>query len=67
MKLVAAALVQANTVLSWFSPELGASLGTMIGLPMLLNEVFLGSWLIVRGFSSSAAALEPARQLTLEV
>jgi len=34
---------------------------------MLLNEVFLGIWLIVRGFCPSAAAIEPARQLALEV
>jgi hypothetical protein len=37
------------------------------GLPMLLNEVFLGIWLIVRGYSSSATAIEPARKLALEI
>jgi hypothetical protein len=65
--LIAAALVLVNTVLGWFSPELGESLGMMTGLPMLLNEVFLGIWLIVRGFSPSATAIEPARKLALEV
>lgn len=64
---IAAALVLVNTVLGWFLPEWGASLGMVTGLPMLLNEVFLGIWLIVRGFSPSANAIEPARQLALEV
>ena len=64
--LIAAALVLLNTVLGWFSPDLGASLGMTTGLPMLLNEVFLGIWLIVRGFSPSATVIEPARQLALE-
>lgn len=64
--LIAAALVLSNTVLGWFSPDLGEALGMITGLPMLLNEVFLGIWLIVRGFSPSATAIEPARQLALE-
>ena len=64
--LIAASLVLLNTVLGWFNSDLGESLGMVTGLPMLLNEVFLGIWLIVRGFSPSASALEPARQLVLE-
>ncbi len=64
--LIAATLVLLNTVLGWFSPDLGESLGMITGLPMLLNEVFLGIWLIVRGFNPSATAIEPARQLALE-
>ena len=64
--LIAAALVLLNTVLGWCSPDLGEALGMITGLPMLLNEVFLGIWLIVRGFNPSAAAIEPTRQLALE-
>lgn len=64
--LIAAALVLTNTVLGWFNPELGKSIGMITGLPMLLNEVFLGIWLIIRGFSPSATAIEPARQPALE-
>lgn len=64
--LIAAALVLLNTVLGWFSPDLGESLGMVTGLPMLLNEIFLGIWLIVRGFNPPATATEPARQLALE-
>ncbi|MBK9602828.1 MAG: DUF4386 domain-containing protein [Anaerolineales bacterium] len=64
--LIAAVLVLFNTVLGWFNPGLGETLGMVTGLPMLLNEVFLGIWLIVRGFNPSAAAIEPTRQLALE-
>ena len=64
--LIAATLVLLNTVLGWFSPDLGETLGMITGLPMLLNELFLGIWLIVRGFDPSATAIEPARQLVLE-
>ena len=64
--LIAAVLVLFNTVLGWFNPDLGETLGMVTGLPMLLNEVFLGIWLIVRGFNPSAAVIEPARQLALE-
>ena len=64
--LIAAVLVLFNTVLGWFNPGLGETLGMVTGLPMLLNEIFLGIWLIVRGFNPSAAAIEPTRQLALE-
>ena len=64
--LISAALVLLNTVLGWFSPDLGKSLGMITGLPMLLNEICLGIWLIVRGFNLPATAIEPARQLVLE-
>ncbi|HNA88925.1 MAG TPA: DUF4386 domain-containing protein [Anaerolineales bacterium] len=65
--LFAATLVLFNTVLGWFNPELGETLGMVTGLPMLLNEVFLGLWLIFRGFNPSATIIEPARQFALEV
>lgn len=64
--LIAATLVLLNTVLGWFSPDLGESLGMITGLPMLLNEVFLGIWLIARGFNPSAVAIEPAKQLAVD-
>jgi hypothetical protein len=65
--LIAAALVLSNTVLGWFNPDLGETLGMVTGLPMLLNEIFLGIWLIVRGFNPSSPAIESARQLAMEV
>ena len=61
--LSAAALVLLNTVLGWFRPDLGAALGMITGLPMLLNELFLGVWLITRGFNPSAITSEPAKLL----
>lgn len=64
--LIAAALVLSNTVLGWFSPNLGEALGMVTGLPMLLNEVFLGILLIVRGFNPPATAIEPVKQLALD-
>ena len=64
--LIAAALVLFNTVLGWFSPNLGEALGMITGFPMLLNEAFLGIWLIVRGFNPPATAIEPVRQFVLE-
>jgi len=33
-----------------------------LGVLMLLNELFLGVWLIVKGFNPSAIVSEPARQ-----
>lgn len=65
--LIAAALVLLNTVLGWFNPGLSETLGMVTGLPMLLNEVFLGIWLIVRGFSPPVTTLEPAKHPALEV
>ena len=43
-------------------PDLGAALGVITGLPMLLNELFLGVWLIVKGFNPSAVAALSATQ-----
>ena len=60
--LNAAALVFLNTVLGWFMPDVGATLGMITGLPMLLNELFLGVWLIVKGFNPAAIAAGPATQ-----
>lgn len=55
--LVAAALVFLNTVLGWFNPGLGETFGMITGVPMLLNELFLGIWLIVRGFNPSVISV----------
>ena len=45
---------------------LPAEAALIFGLPIILNEIFLGFWLIVRGFKPAVIALEPARQLLLE-
>jgi hypothetical protein len=46
--LIGAAVVLANALLEWF----GFTPGNL-GVVMLLNELFLGVWLIVKGFSPS--------------
>ena len=43
--------------------ELGLGVSLVFVLPIILNEIFLGIWLIVRGFNPSAAADDAARQL----
>jgi hypothetical protein len=57
--LIGAPLSLAGGVISIFGYRAGASMPapTMIlGLPIMLNEIFLGIWLIVKGFNSSAIA-----------
>jgi hypothetical protein len=49
--LIGAAVVLANTMFDMF----GLSLANL-GVLMLLNELFLGVWLIVKGFNASAIA-----------
>jgi hypothetical protein len=55
--LIGAAVVLANTMLDMFSLTV-----PNLGVLMLLNELFLGVWLIVKGFNPSAIASEPAKQ-----
>ena len=59
--LAGAALVLFQTLVDMFGLALDPSISVMTGLPMLLNELFLGIWLIARGFNPSAAILEAAQ------
>jgi hypothetical protein len=52
--LIAATLVLINTLLEWFGINLGDAFSMVTGLPMLLNELFLGVWLLIKGFSPEA-------------
>jgi hypothetical protein len=61
--LIGALLVLATAVLGMFGVSLSSGIEVVLGLPMLLNELFLGIWLIVRGFNSSATVLPDARQI----
>ncbi|NIQ75440.1 MAG: DUF4386 family protein [Phycisphaerae bacterium] len=56
--LLGAAVVLANTMLDTF----GLSLGSL-GVLMLLNELFLGVWLIVKGLNSSAIVSGSANKI----
>jgi hypothetical protein len=58
--LVGAALVLVNAMLDMFGLDLGNL--SNLGVLMLLNELFLGVWLIIKGFNSSAIASEPAEK-----
>ena len=58
---VGAALVLLQTLFDMFGLTLDPSISVITGLPMLLNELFLGIWLIARGFNPSATVLEAAQ------
>ena len=51
--LIAASLVLISTLVGILGIEIGTIFEFLTGVPMLLNEVFLGIWLIVKGFNPS--------------
>jgi len=56
-------LIAAVLILAWNLLELigiSISAGMFLALPIILNEIFMGIWLIVKGFSSSPVPAEPA-------
>jgi hypothetical protein len=52
--LVAAALILTLNLLSAFGLELGMGISMVFALPIILNEIFMGIWLIAREFNLSA-------------
>jgi len=48
--LIGVALILTLNLLS-LNLEIGISIGLIFALPMILNEIFLGIWLIVKGFN----------------
>jgi hypothetical protein len=52
---VGAALILALNMMLTFGVEVGG-LGMLLALPIISNEIFLGIWLIAKGFSPSAVA-----------
>jgi Domain of unknown function (DUF4386) len=63
-------LVGAILILTWnlfeiFGVKLSA--GMVLALPIILNEIFLGIWLILKGFRPSALASGSAKQLQAEL
>lgn len=56
-------LIAVALVLAWNLVEfvgIHVSFGMVLALPMILNEVFLGIWLVAKGFEPSAIVFEPA-------
>jgi hypothetical protein len=51
---VAAVLILILNLLSTFGLELGMGLSMVFALPIILNEIFMGIWLIAKGFNPSA-------------
>lgn len=54
--LIGAVTVLTTTMLDIFAISVSPAIGLVLGLPMLLNELFLGVWLIVKGFNPSLIA-----------
>lgn len=52
--LAAAVLILTLNLLSNFGLELGVEISMVFALPIILNEIFMGIWLIVKGFNLSA-------------
>ena len=60
--LIGAALILTLNLLSTLNLfEADISIGLIFALPMITNEIFLGIWLIVKGFNSSAIASSSAK------
>jgi hypothetical protein len=60
--LIGAVLILANCLLQAFNPDLGTGVQMILALPIILNEIFLGFWLIVKGFNTRAASAGMAWQ-----
>jgi len=57
--LIGAALILIWNLLEMFG--ISVSAGMILALPIILNEIFLGIWLIVQGFNSSAITSPAAK------
>jgi hypothetical protein len=57
--LIGAALILIWNLLEMFG--ISVSAGMILALPIILNEIFLGIWLIAKGFNSSAIVSESAQ------
>lgn len=60
--LIGVALILTLNLLS-LNLEIGISIGLIFALPMILNEIFLGIWLIVKGFDPSAIVSSSPQQI----
>jgi hypothetical protein len=53
--LAAAVLILTLNLLSVFGLELGMGISMIFALPIIVNEIFMGIWLIAKGFNPAAA------------
>jgi len=60
--LVGATLILVLNVLLTFNLEIGIGLGMVFALPMITNEIFMGIWLIAKGFNPSAVVPQSGKQ-----
>jgi hypothetical protein len=51
--LIAVTMVLGMNIFIQFQP-LGMAVNMVLALPMILNEIFMGLWLIVKGFNKTA-------------
>jgi hypothetical protein len=65
--LLGAVTVLTTTMLDMFAISVPTALGVVLGLPMLLNELFLGVWLVVKGFNPAAISSASAEQIRRRV
>jgi len=61
--LIGAALILTLNLLLTFNLEIGISIGLIFVFPIISNEIFLGIWLIAKGFNPSAIASGAEKQL----
>lgn len=50
---IAVVLIFVLNIIGLFLPEMGAGMQMTLGLPIILNEVFMGFWLIAKGFKAT--------------
>ena len=59
--LIGVALILTLNLLLTLNLEVGISIGLIFALPIISNEIFLGIWLIVKGFNPSVIASESVK------
>jgi hypothetical protein len=52
--LIGAVLILANCLLQMLNPELSTGVQMIFALPIISNEIFLGIWLMLKGFNTQA-------------
>ena len=56
---IATVLILTLNLLPIFGFEIGMGIGLMFALPMILNEIYMGIWLIIKGFNLPTSLSNP--------